>query len=308
MCSKTNNEWFNGVDRVVADEIRFKIKLAIGEDAYTSLRLKNKVVAAWDIYGVASSAASAAKSAVVAETFFASSGWLSSLGIGSAVSTPLGWVIAAGLLGGTAYWGITQYFKSGDTFRVNVVPEFINTPLDVLALGLFDLFAPIALKIAYIDREISETERLIIRNHFIKDWGYDEHFIDEGLCFAESRLSDNDKTKLRDLAETMAQLAAENPDCNYKPVTNEVVNLLKSLLDADTKESEIKELAIEKIESIFEKNDPAKLRNRAKRAWKTSAGTAKWAGASLSKVTRASVSLSKEKVAKINEIINSRGK
>ena len=264
MYSKTVNEWFNGVDRVVADDIRFKIKLAIGEDAYTSLRLKNKVVAAWDIYGVACSAASAAKSAVVAETFFASTGWLSSLGIGTAASTPFGWVIAAGILGGTAYWGIARYFKSGDTFRVNVVPEFINTPLDVLALGLFDLFAPIALKIAYIDREISETERLIIRNHFIKDWGYDEHFIDEGLRFAESRLSDNDKVKLRDLAETMAQLAAENPDCNYKQVTNEVVNLLRNLLDTDTNESEIKELAIEKIESIFEKNDPANIAKQSK--------------------------------------------
>jgi hypothetical protein len=44
---------FEHIESIVADPIRFKIKLAIGEDAYTSLRLKKSVTEAWDTLGAA---------------------------------------------------------------------------------------------------------------------------------------------------------------------------------------------------------------------------------------------------------------
>ena len=103
------SEWFNGVDSVVSDSLRFKKMLAIGDEAYAALSLKNKAFDAWEIVSAAGTTVGVAKSSVVASTFFAPSGWLSVLGIGTA-ATPIGWVIAAGVVGGGAWGGITQYF------------------------------------------------------------------------------------------------------------------------------------------------------------------------------------------------------
>ena len=83
---------FQNVDNIIVEPLKFKLKLAIGEDAYTSLRVKNAVVQAWDVAGVAATAAVVAKSSVVASTFFAPTGWLAAIGIGTAV-TPIGWVV-----------------------------------------------------------------------------------------------------------------------------------------------------------------------------------------------------------------------
>ena len=124
-------EGFDDIDRIVAEPLKFKIKLAIGEDAYTSLKVTNAVVQVWDVAGVATTAAVVAKSSVVASTFFAPSGLLAAIGIGTAV-TPIGWVIAAGVVTGGAWFSVTRHLKKATASKLTVVPNFINTPLDVL--------------------------------------------------------------------------------------------------------------------------------------------------------------------------------
>ena len=168
---------FQDVDRIVVEPLKFKAKLAIGEDAYTSLRVKNTVVEVWDVAGVATTAAVVAKSSVVASTFFAPTGWLAALGIGTAV-TPIGWVVAAGVVTGGAWFhqlvdhllqdgfGITRHLKKASASKVTVVPNFINTPLDVLALGLFDLMAPLALKVAEVDGIVDQLRRQQLDDYF----------------------------------------------------------------------------------------------------------------------------------------------
>jgi len=90
MQDKSEFDGFQGIDAIVAEPLKFKVKLAIGEDAYTSLRVKKAVVQVWDVAGVATTAAVVAKSSVVASTFFAPTGLLAAIGIGAAV-TPIGW-------------------------------------------------------------------------------------------------------------------------------------------------------------------------------------------------------------------------
>ena len=260
--NKATESWFDGVGYVVEHPDYFKQRLAIGEDAYTLLTIKNKLTDAWDVYGAATASASAAQSSIVASTFFAPSGFLSIIGIGAA-TTPLGWVVTASIVGGASYWGITKFISSNTKSRITVIPEFINTPLDILALGLFDLMAPLFLKIAVIDGKIDDSERELIGNYFTKKWGYNDHFVTKGLSFFESSI---DEISIREAAKTFSSFAAENRDCNYNAMTEHIVELLSDVMQVDTQVNEMKEMAVEKVQDIFKENDPSRIKNRAKRA------------------------------------------
>jgi len=171
-----SREWFCSVESVIDEPLRFKEKLAIGEDAYTSLRLKNTITEAWDAFGVSATAVTVASSSAVASTFFAPTGIMAVLSFGAA-TTPIGWIIAAGVVSGGAWIGASRYLKGFSTDKVTVIPNFINTPLDILGLALFDLIAPLALKVANSDGNIANEERDLISNYFVKDWGYNQSFI-----------------------------------------------------------------------------------------------------------------------------------
>jgi hypothetical protein len=226
MQDKSEFDGFQGIDAIVAEPLKFKVKLAIGEDAYTSLRVKNAVVQVWDVAGVATTAAVVAKSSVVASTFFAPSGLLAAIGIGAAV-TPIGWVVAAGVVSGGAWFGITRHLKKASASKVTVVPNFINTPLDVLALGLFDLMVPLALRVADSDGRIEVARRQQIDDYFVGEWGYDASFVDAGIRHIEASLGE---LSVRDLAQTMAEFASQHRDCNFKMMSQEPVEFTLEIL------------------------------------------------------------------------------
>lgn len=258
MSAAHEKEWFNSVESIIDEPLKFKAKLAIGEDAYTSLRIKNNVVEFWDALGVATTAAALAKSAAVASTFFAPSGIMAAIGLGTAV-TPIGWVVAAGLVTGGAWIGITRYVKKKTNSRVTVIPDFINTPMDVLALALFDLIGPLVLKIAVVDEKVDESEKILIRNSFIKEWGYSEDFVEEGMSYIESRLSE---FSITNLARTLAEFKKENPDCNYEEMSDEILHLLRETIEADGKIDKREDKAIKRVEHIF--NDVNKINIKKK--------------------------------------------
>lgn len=245
-----NNEkyYFDGVESVITQPLSFKAKLAIGEDAYTSLRLKNAAFEAWDAISAGAAAVTAAKSATVASTFFAPTGLLSAIGIGTAV-TPVGWVIAAGFLTSGAWLGISRYSKKTLSDRATVIPDFINTPMDVLAIGLFKLIAPLVMKIADADGHIDEVERDHINNYFVKEWGYDKTFVTGGLALIESDLSE---FSIKELAITLAEFKKANPDCNYGSMSKEIVGLLRNTMEVNGVIDEREEMAIKKVQNIFE--------------------------------------------------------
>ena len=167
---------FDAVTQVVADPLRFKRKLAIGEDAYASLRLGKTIAQLWDVGGVAATGGTVAASTTVAGTFFATGGWLSTFGLGAAAVTPLGWVIGAALATGGAYYGVTRLFRSYHGSRVEVIPKFINSPIDLLGASLMDMIGGLSLKLAKMDGEITQLERVAIRTYFIDDWGFDPQY------------------------------------------------------------------------------------------------------------------------------------
>lgn len=240
------NDFFD-VETVISAPLKFKAKLAIGEEAYGTLRIKNKISEYWDNYGWAATGATVAKSTVVASTFFAPSGVLGLLGIGTAV-TPVGWVVAAAVLTGGAAIGVRRFLNDTTKSRVDTIPKFINTPIDILAINLFDLIAPLALKIADVDGKISASERKWIKNYFISEWGYDKHFLNAGIRLLESRLAE---FSIKDIADKLAEFSKANPDCNYPVMTRDLIEFLKGVMEADGVIDEREEFAVEKIESIF---------------------------------------------------------
>ena len=239
------NHEFEHLESIVSDPIKFKIKLAIGEDAYAALRLKNAVVQAWDVAGVATTAAVVAKSSVVASTFFAPTGWLAAIGLGTAV-TPIGWVVAAGVISGGAWYGLTRRFKKMSENRVAVVPHFINTPMDVLALGLFDLMMPMALKMKPDHRVDTTRQHQRIHDYFVNDWGYDSGFVQAGMAHYDAQLA---HVSIRQLAQTLAEFANQNPDCNFGRMSEEMLNFLREI--SDPQEGQAAELALREIDQQF---------------------------------------------------------
>ncbi len=51
MTNTTEQNWFENIEAVITEPLKFKAKLAIGEEAYTSLRLKNAATKIWDTSG-----------------------------------------------------------------------------------------------------------------------------------------------------------------------------------------------------------------------------------------------------------------
>jgi uncharacterized membrane protein YebE (DUF533 family) len=263
MQDKAEIDGFQGIDTIVAEPLKFKVKLAIGEDAYTSLRVKNAVVQVWDVAGVATTAAVVAKSSVVASTFFAPTGLLAAIGIGAAV-TPIGWVVAAGVVSGGAWFGITRHLKKASASKVTVVPNFINTPLDVLALGLFDLMVPLALRVAASDGHIDVVRRQQIDDYFVGEWGYDASFVDAGIKHIEASLGEQSVTEQ---AQTMAEFASQNRDCNFRMMSQEILDFLRQIVASDGSVDSHDEQAILEIENIFKSANRFSLRRKLRTGW-----------------------------------------
>ncbi len=252
---------FDGIEHVIADPLRFKLKLSIGEDAYTSLRTTKNLWRIWDVGSVAASGAALAKSSAVATTFFAStasSGFLSMIGLGAAAVTPLGWVAAAAVASGTAYYGVIRITQSMSASRVDAIPKFINTPIDVLAVSLFDLMCPLALRVADIDKQILDIERRTIADHFIDEWGYDRAYVAGAMAIMEETIS---SARVKELAQALAQFQANNPDCNPVAMQSSLIGLIRNVAAVDGALDEREELAIEAIERAFRDETELTLRS-----------------------------------------------
>jgi uncharacterized tellurite resistance protein B-like protein len=263
MDSDSQKDRIENIEELITEPLKFKAKLEIGEDAYASLRLKKAAYEAWDSFGAGATAVGLAQSSAVASTFFAPSGLLAAIGFGAAV-TPIGWVIAAGVITSGAWFGLSRFSKSGTSERVTIIPKFINTPMDVLALGLFDLIAPLALKVADVDGHIHESERTLINTYFVKEWGYDQVFVDEGLAYIEANLSE---FSIKELAQVLAEFKKANPDCNYEPMSIEIIKFLTEIMEVDGKIDEREELAIEKVQAIFKETNKISFSKTIKGGW-----------------------------------------
>lgn len=240
---------FEGVTEVVADSLRFKRKLAIGEDAYTSLKVGRALSTIWDVGGVAATGAGVASSSAVASTFFASSGILARIGIGAAfTATPIGWVVASAVVSGGVYYGVTRAIGRYAKSRVEVIPRFINSPIDQLGAALLDMMGTLALKVANIDGMIDPAERSAMRDYFVSEWGFNPTYTDRALALLEEGALSQ---PLKQTTSAIGHFVKDHPDCNAQAFYADLIILLREVAESDGKLDEREELAIDAIERAF---------------------------------------------------------
>lgn len=248
---------FSGVNRVLLNPEKFKLRLGIGRDAYLSLKAVKSLSGAWqlwDVYGVAAKGAAIAQSSAVASTFFAPAaptGLLAWLGIAATAPavTPAAIVVAAALTTGGAYYGVTRIYKSYVDERVEEIPKFLNTALDVLASSSFDLMGSLALKVAAIDGKIDHSELIAIKEYFEAEWGFDPGYLDQALSVLVENI---DRNKLTDMVKALSDFAIHNPDCNFEAIRREIELILTEVAEADGFLDEREEMAIERINKSLE--------------------------------------------------------
>ncbi|WAC73051.1 hypothetical protein OU995_26685 [Roseateles sp. SL47] len=207
---------FEGVHEVVAEPLKFKARLAIGEDAYVSLRMINRTREVWDVLGAAGAGAAVAKSGMVASVLGAS-------------ATPLGWVAFAALASGGACYGLYRLLGNTKGQRVIEIPKYLNTPLDTLGLALFDLIAPLSLRLAARDGTVAPQQRDFLIHHLVRDWGLGQPFVEQAVQAVELRLAD---ASLEAMAIEGAEFLRMNPDCNHQAIVDDLAVFLRSMLEA----------------------------------------------------------------------------
>jgi len=217
---------FDGVTRVVAEPLRFKAKLAIGENAYASLRMINRTREIWDVLGAAGGGAALAKAAA--------------LGLGAA-ATPVGWVAVAALASGGACYGLYRWLGDTKGSRVIEIPKFLNTPLDTLGMALFDLIAPLALRLAAVDGSIEPAERQALVQHLVDDWGLDVGFVTQAIAQIEPGVMQG---PVEEMAAELSAFLHANPDCNHKAIASDLGGFLRRLLEAGGPLSKEEEAAL----------------------------------------------------------------
>ena len=219
---------------VLRDSLAFKAKLGIGERAYAALRKRENLTTISEAVGVGTLASSAAASGVVATTFFsASSGVIGSalsvIGLGAAATTPVGWVVAAGVLAGGSYLGVSRILERPKDTGLIVIPKYINTPLDTIAVALVELVLPLSLKVADAGG-CGSSERAVIVRHFATEWGYDEGFITNLADTYDQELSAVNTARL---VQALIHYVKESPDCDQEAVLNDFIQLLHDVIEAD---------------------------------------------------------------------------
>lgn len=248
----TTLQTFNGVEQVVSDGNKFKIRLGIGEDAYQTLKLAKGLQTIWDVKGAAGAGAAAAASPMVATTFFGGGGGLlSSLGIGAAAATPVGWVIAAAVASGGAYYGVMSLAGRYTSNRVETIPKFINSPIDLLGATLFDMIGGLGLKVAILSNDIEDAEREALVDYFVEVWGLDEEYIRNSIPIIEEQVRERN---LKDMVKTLTEFQIDNPDCNPSAMKKDILELLTEIALADGEIDEREEIALELVERELNAN------------------------------------------------------
>jgi len=112
--------------------------------------------------------------------------------------------------------------------RVIEIPKYLNTPLDTLGLAIFDLVAPLSLRLAAVDGEIEAVERDFLIRHLVDDWGMNRSFVEQAVAAIEPRLMEG---SIESMAAEAAEFLHLNPDCKHQAIAKDLGVFLRAMLE-----------------------------------------------------------------------------
>jgi len=232
------------IDNIVADPEKFRKKLGIGSDAFKLLSKADK------LDGFISSAAVGGAGSLGVWAV-----WSSSLGVlGNVaaffglVATPIGWVALAGGAGFATSYGINRLLGSAKQGAVTEIPNFINTPIDVLGGSICEVLAPILLKIAHADNDFSVEEKETISNYFTNQWGINPAYIENLISEIGNEFTEFDYVIL---ADSLKELALESGDMKYDYMVKQIISAAEEVMTSDGSIDERETQEIEKLKLAF---------------------------------------------------------
>lgn len=231
---------FGHVERVIENEDRFKAKVGAGAGVFTSLKMADLL---GDFGKTGSFAGAGAGGGSLIASALAPKGLAALLTIFNPVS-PLPYIVGASVASAGMFYGVTRLYRSYYGSRVEEIPRFLNTPIDVLGASFMDLVGSLAIKVAAIDGEIDQAERRVINEYFVDEWGYDPDYTSHALNLLEETTNEQ---RVNEMAATLAEFARTHPDCDFSKIQNGFKALLTEIAEADGKLDEREEMAIERI-------------------------------------------------------------
>ena len=86
----------------------------------------------------------------------------------------------------------------------------------------------------------------------------------EGIKYVEANL---DEVWIKALSRKLAKFANENPDCNFKVMSAEILGFLRNMAVTDGRIDESVEKEIERIEAIFKSGYKVSLKKNMQTGW-----------------------------------------
>ena len=238
-------EFFASADKaaLVHDPFKFKAKLKIGSKAFGFLSKAENLKEALNVAG-----SGALGAAAVGASWYSGLGTLGTLGMSlGLVSTPVGWIAAAGLGGGAAMYGLNRLIKDQRKDSIEEVPKYINTPLDILAANIMEVLLPPLIHVANSDGHFHHLEREKIISHFSDDWGLSRDQVATKCHEFNEQESDFD---LASWSESMRALG-ESADIDFDALRKDLVETLAELASADGQLDASEEQALQGISAAM---------------------------------------------------------
>lgn len=237
-------DFFEKTPNIIKDDLRFKYKLQISEDAYRNLK-KTKVLK--DILEVSIGAAGGGLG--YAAFHYSSLGIFGKLALGvSMTAFPLTGVLVAGGVTALGILSFKNFLRTLEKKAIDKIPKFLNTPLDLIALGIVNIFMPPALRICHADGMSHHTEIQYIKNYFSEQWGYDDRFISEFLNLVESDL---DRFDYKSYSERVRTILGAFREISHSKTMEELIYFLEQIIKIQKTAGPTQKLEYNKLKSAI---------------------------------------------------------
>jgi len=245
--TELRNFFSEEITSVVDDADRFRRKLSIGSEAFKYLTQAENL---------GSFTTALSTGAGVASLCYI--GWMASIGtlgqIGLAigfVATPVGWIAAAGAGGAAAVFLARRVLQSMRKDTVTEVPNFINTPLDLLGVSICDFMCPVLLKVAHADGDVAPQEEEKIKSYFTDQWGINPRYVDSLLKSYEDKIRN---FEWNGLSTTLLEIE-KTGDLKYEAMASEILSIATEVMTCDGTIHELEAKEIEKLQKALHRDN-----------------------------------------------------